>query len=111
MWVKTGPANWYFDKAGKVIFPYVGPDSSPTPPEPASPKVTPVVHMGDRDTSGLPAALAAVVGQPNLTGALRRLSREFGTVTVKDFIDTAEAAGVNRHTATKQVRLGRNGVE
>jgi hypothetical protein len=42
---------------------------------------------------------------------LRRLSREFGTVTVKDFIDTAEAAGVNRHTATKQVRLGRNGVE
>ena len=117
-YARTGPSEFQWVPEGEPYFAYTGPIRTfPKPWEnaPATPAAPPVakatVNLGNADESGLLAAIQAIAALPNVTGSLRRLAREFGTVPMKNFIDTAEQAGVNRHTATKQARLGRQGVE
>lgn len=119
-YARIGPREWEWVPDGVAYFEYTGPTSRPSherkPWEvgetPAQvPQAARAVALGDRPVEDLPEALKALSGQPNVTGALRRLSREFGQVPTKIFVDVAEQAGVNRHTAIKQARLGRQGVE
>lgn len=113
-YARVGPCEFEWVPEGQAYLEYTGPVRVfPKPWEaPAqAPQAARTVALGDAPVEGLLPALKALSGQPNVTGGLRRLSREFGTVPVKDFIDMAEQAGVNRHTATKQARLGRQGVE
>lgn len=115
-YARVGPCDFVWRRPGQAFFEYTGParvflkpwESAPVaPPAPA----TPVVALGTKPAGELHAALSAIVGLPNLTGHLRVLAREFGTVSSKDFIDTAALCGINTHTATKQFRLGRKGIQ
>ena len=117
-YARVGPCAFEWVPEGQAYFEYTGPPRvflkpwETTPAKPA-PKAAPppAVDLGTRPEADLEAALREIAALPNLTGNLRRLAREFGAVDSKKFVDTATRAGINSHTATKQFRLGRKGVE
>lgn len=115
-YAKTGPSSWEWVPSGESYFEFTGPSRVwpkpwETAPSPTPQPRLPVVGLGSRPETELEAALRAVAALPGLTGFLRKLAREFGTVDSKKFVDTAARAGVNSHTATKQFRLGRKGID
>lgn len=118
-YARVGQQEWEWVPPGEAYFEYTGPERVwlkpwETAQDPASrqasAKAAPVVELGTRPEAELEQALGAIANLPGLTGALRGLAREFGSVDSKKFVDTAARVGINSHTATKQFRLGRKGI-